>query len=856
MRQYHEIKQQHPNALLLFRVGDFYETFFEDAIIASGVLNIVLTKRANGSAASVPLAGFPHHAIDTYLPKLVRAGHRVAICNQLEDPKMTKGIVKRGVTELVTPGVAFHDQVLAQRDNNYLASIFIDRCAAGITLLDVSTGEFLVAQGDFSYIEKLLDRFKPTELLFNKLQEKYLKNRFLSHSTPYGLDEWIYDFEYACNKLNTHFGTTSLKGFGIAHLKLGITAASATLQYLEETIKKDIRHIISISRLDEDKYVWLDKFTINNLELLNSPHEEGVTLLHILDKTVTPMGARLIKQWILLPLRNVRAINERLNRVEALLAAPSLAKDLKCMLKLVGDIERLVAKVAVGRINPRELLALSKGLAQVHPIQQQLQSSDYAVLKELGLQLVPCDALLKQLNNTLLDVLPFVTNQGGLIKTGVDDTLDALHEVIHTSRAKFIHIQREESRKTGIPTLKVAHNKVFGYYLEVTHTHKAKVPTHWIRKQTLANAERYITDELKHCEERIMQAEDKQRVLEERLYRDLVEYTATCIPHIQKNARVFACLDCYLSFTQEAALHHYVKPCINEGSVIDIQSGRHPVIEQQLPVGEAYISNDVYLDNATQQIMVITGPNMSGKSALLRQVALIVLMAHMGAFVPAKCATIGLVDKIFTRVGASDNLARGESTFMMEMTETASILNNMGENSLIIMDEIGRGTSTYDGLSIAWAILEYLHDHSKHRTKTLFATHYHELSQLGEQLVSLKNFNVSVEEIDGRVLFLRKLREGGSTRSFGIHVAKIAGIPPTIVRRARELLQTFESNEMAKTRMSNSVDLAMPKSPSDGLSPMYLRIKSLLSNLVIDDTSPIEALLHLKELKAWYDEEA
>ncbi|MEM9416776.1 MAG: DNA mismatch repair protein MutS, partial [Bacteroidota bacterium] len=787
MRQYSQLKAKYPGALLLFRVGDFYETFGEDAIKTSKILDIVLTKRSNSNAAAVELAGFPHHALDTYLPKLVRAGHRVAICDQLEDPKTVKGLVKRGVTELVTPGLAYNDQVLDQKHNNYLASLYFAKDELGIAFLDLSTGEFLVAQGAASYVDKLVQSFNPSEIILSKKQQQDFQATFKDQYNSHGLEEWVYHFDYAHERLNEHFATTSLKGFGIEKLPLGIIAAGAVLRYLEETEHKEIKHITSIARIEEDKYVWLDRFTIRNLELLYPQHEEGVSLIEVLDKTVTPMGARLLKKWVVLPLKDPHAIQQRLDTVEVFVQDPNLWQNTFQALKQVGDLERLISKVSVGRANPRELLALKKALRQIAPIQRQLQASTHELLLKLSGQLHRCEFLLDKIEQTLQENPPLVTNQGGLIKEGILPELDELRKIAHTGKDYLLQIQQKESKQTGIPSLKVAYNKVFGYYLEVTNAHKAKVPANWIRKQTLVNAERYVTEELKHYEEKIIHAEEKLTTLEQKLYQELVSEAAEFVPQVQQNARVLAQLDCYLSFAQEARKHHYAKPLVNESKTIEIKAGRHPVIEQQLPLDESYVPNDVYLDNDTQQIMIITGPNMAGKSALLRQVALIVLMAQIGTFVPAESASIGLVDKVFTRVGASDNLAKGESTFMMEMTETASIMNNLSDRSLVLMDEIGRGTSTYDGISIAWSIVEYLHNHPKYRAKTLFATHYHELNQLAEELARVKNFNVAVKEVNNKVLFLRQLRAGGSEHSFGIHVAQMAGMPPQVVHRANDI---------------------------------------------------------------------
>ena len=854
MKQYNQIKTQYPGALLLFRVGDFYETFSEDAIKTSKILDIVLTKRSNGSAAAVELAGFPHHALDTHLPKLIKAGYRVAICDQLEDPKLVKGIVKRGVTELVTPGLAYNDQVLDQKHNNYLASLYFDKEQLGISFLDVSTGEFLVAQGTIAYIDKLIQSFHPSEIILSKKQQQDFQERFKDQYNNHCLEAWAYHFDYAYELLNEHFGTASLKGFGIEKLPLGIIAAGAILRYLEETEHKQRKHIAAIARIEEEKYVWLDRFTIKNLELLAPQHEEGVSLIEVLDKTVTPMGARLMKKWVVLPLKNLHAIQQRLDTVEVLCKDPTLWHNTSQALKQVGDLERLISKVSVGRANPRELLALKKALQQIAPIQRQLQSSAHELLLKLSEQLHRCEFLLTKIEQTLQENPPLATNQGGLIKTGVDKALDELRKIAHTGKDYLIQIQQKESQRTGIPSLKVAYNKVFGYYLEVTNTHKDKVPANWIRKQTLVNAERYVTEELKHYEEKIVQAEEKLITLEQTHYQALVSHAAEFIPQIQQNARILAQLDCYLAFAQEARKHHYTKPIINNSKTIDIKAGRHPVIEQQLPLDEHYVPNDIYLDNDTQQVIIITGPNMAGKSALLRQVALIVLMAQIGAFVPAASATIGLVDKVFTRVGASDNLAKGESTFMMEMTETASIMHNLSARSLVLMDEIGRGTSTYDGIAIAWSIVEYLHDHPKCRAKTLFATHYHELNQLAKELARVKNFNVAVKEVNNQIVFLRQLREGGSAHSFGIHVAQLAGMPTPVVQRANAIMHHLEQDqsrhqhqEKMQQLPANNYQLSLFEA-----DPTFAQAQTLLRNLDLNATSPVEALLTLGELKALF----
>ena len=852
MQQYNQVKARYPGALLLFRVGDFYETFGEDAIKTSKALDIVLTKRANGKAAEVELAGFPHHALDTYLPKLVKAGHRVAVCDQLEDPQTAKGIVKRGVTELVTPGLAFHDHVLDQKRNNYLASLYFEKDQLGIAFLDLSTGEFLTAQGAPAYVDKLLQSFNPSEVILSKQQQQAFQALCHDQYNHHCMDEWVYHLDYAQEMLNGHFGTTTLKGFGISQLPLGIVAAGAVLRYLEDTEHKEVKHIGAIARIEEDKYVWLDRFTIQNLELLTPQQEEGVSLIEVLDKTVTPMGARLLKKWTVLPLKDLTAIQKRLNTVEVLVNEPAVRQSLVQLLKQIGDLERLISKVATSRANPREMLALSKALQQIEPIQHQLKATDHELLLKLNEQLNRCDYLLGKISKTLQENPPLATNQGGLIRDGLHPELDELRQMAHTGKDYLLQIQRQESEQTGITSLKVGYNKVFGYYLEVTNAHKAKVPPTWIRKQTLVNAERYVTEELKVYEEKIVHAEEKYMALEQKLYQELVSSATEFVPHIQHNARTIAQLDCYLSFAQEAHKHHYAKPVVNDSNVIDIRAGRHPVIEQQLPVDEGYVPNDLYLDNERQQIIIITGPNMAGKSALLRQVALIVLMAQIGAFVPAESATIGLVDKVFTRVGASDNIAKGESTFMTEMTETASIMHNLSDRSLVLMDEIGRGTSTYDGISIAWSIVEYLHNHPKCRTKTLFATHYHELNQLAEELDRVANFNVAVKEVDNKIHFLRKLQEGGSAHSFGIHVAQMAGMPQQVVRRANEIMHHLEKDQSRHQHQTQLQGLPVHNYQLSlfEADPAMAKVKAMLNSLDINSLAPVEALLKLNELKA------
>ncbi len=848
MKQYNAIKAKHPGALLLFRVGDFYETFGEDAIKASRILDIVLTKRSNGSASEVALAGFPHHAMDSYLPKLVRAGERVAICDQLEDPKAAKGIVKRGVTELVTPGLSLSDQVLDTRTNNYLASLALEDDTIGISFLDLSTGEFLAAEGGIEYISKLLQSFQPSEVLYSKSDRKKYHDIFGEEFTSFLMEDWVFSFDFAYEKLTTHFNTSSLKGFGVEDMSSAIVAAGAILQYLQETEHRDNHHITSLSRIEEDEHVWLDKFTIRNLELLFPQHEGGVPLVEILDDTVTPMGSRLMKRWIVLPQKRVDRIRERLEKVEALVKDSDLTDLLGAKLKKVGDLERLISKVAVGRINPRELVSLKNSLSQVEPIGDLLNESRNTALSELSAKMHNCQVLLDKLEAELLEDAPMLTHNGGIIKEGVSPELDELRKIAFSGKDRLLEIQKREAERTGISSLKVAFNKVFGYYLEVSNTHRDKVPEEWIRKQTLVNAERYITEELKDYEEKILNAEERLVSIEQSLFNDLVKYSRKYIREIQENSRQLAQLDCYLSFAGRAIRFNYCLPQITEEYSLDIREGRHPVIERQMPPGEKYVPNDVYLDNAEQQIMIITGPNMAGKSALLRQTALIVIMAQMGSFVPASSAKIGCVDKVFTRVGASDNLSRGESTFMVEMIETASILNNLSGRSLLLMDEIGRGTSTYDGVSIAWAIVEYLQGHPD-KPKTLFATHYHELNQLEEKLSGINNFNVSVKEVRDKVLFLRKLKTGGSEHSFGIHVAQMAGMPNPIVIRANEIMRFLEkdrdtSSEKVRDLPENSFQLNMFEADD-----RFKELIGILNDIDINTISPVEALLKLNELK-------
>jgi DNA mismatch repair protein MutS len=864
MKQYNDIKGKYPDAILLFRVGDFYETFGEDAIKAAQILGITLTKRANGSASHIELAGFPHHSVDTYLPKLVRAGYRVAICDQLEDPKLTKTIVKRGVTELVTPGVTFNDKVLEHRTNNFLASIHLDKDKAGVSFLDVSTGEFLVAEGSLTYIEKLIQGFKPNEILFEKNKRQTLLNLIGDRFYIFGLDDWAFTQDFGYEALTKQFGTSSLKGFGIEHLNLAIMSCGAILHYLGETKHDKLQHITAVSRVEEDQYVWLDRFTVRNLELFGSSHDNGKCLIDIIDTTVTPMGSRLLKRWLALPLKQLDLINERLEVVNYFGTHTSLQNDLIAQFKEIGDLERLISKVAAGKINPRELVQLKRALNLIESIKSVTSACENHSLQKIAEQLNPCLLMRDRLQNELNEEAPVLLNKGNVISKGVNAELDELRAIAFSGKDYLLQIQQREVERTGISSLKVSYNNVFGYYLEVTNVHKDKVPTDWIRKQTLTTAERYITPELKVYEEKILGAEDKIAVLEQTLYEALVRDLIDYIIPIQLNASLISRLDCLLSFAKLARDNQYVRPTLTTEFAINIVDGRHPVIEKQLPIGTDYVSNSVYLDNDTQQVMMITGPNMSGKSALLRQVALITLMAQIGCYVPAKSAEIGIVDKIFTRVGASDNISSGESTFMVEMNETASILNNLSERSLILLDEIGRGTSTYDGISIAWAIAEYIHSQPKNRAKTLFATHYHELNEMTTYFPRIKNFNVSVKELNNKIIFLRKLQEGGSEHSFGIHVARMAGMPKQVVDRANDILKKLEKDhelELSEVEMTSSNDgidtmTAKTKSKSDyQLSffqlndPVLESVKDELIKVDINTLTPVEALMKLNDIK-------
>ena len=850
MKQYNAIKAKYPGALLLFRVGDFYETFGEDAVKAARVLDITLTKRGNGSASEIELAGFPHHALDNYLPKLVRAGNRVAICDQLEDPKFVKGIVKRGVTELVTPGVSFNDNVLEKKHNNFLASLCMGKQAVGVSFLDISTGEFYAAQGTETYAYKLIQSFAPAEIIFSKSNREKLDAQFGDKHATFALDEWVYAYDFAHERLINQFKTANLKGFGLENMNEAIVAAGAVLHYLEATEHKDTQHIASISRIDEEKYVWLDRFTIRNLELVAPSTDGGVPLIDILDQTVTAMGSRQLRKWMVLPLKEKNAIDERLAIVDAFYQNTDLADKILEEFRHMADLERLISKVAAGRINPRELLQLKRSLQRVAPVKKLAETQKLPSLRKLGDQLNLCEFLVEKIEKELSEEAPMLVHQGGIIKEGVNAELDELRAIAFSGKDYLLQVQKREVERTGINSLKISYNKVFGYYLEVSNANKDKVPADWIRKQTLVNAERYITEELKVYEEKILHAEEKLNVIEQRLFLELVRHASEFVVPIQQNARIVAQLDCLLSFASVAHRNKYVKPEISEGKAITIRAGRHPVIEKQLAAGDQYVPNDVHLDTDSQQIMIITGPNMAGKSALLRQVALITLMAQIGSFVPAEAASIGIVDKVFTRVGASDNLSKGESTFMVEMTETASILNNLSDRSLILMDEIGRGTSTYDGVSIAWAIVEYLHNHKDFRPKTLFATHYHELNQLAEDHVRVKNFNVSVKEAGDKIIFMRTLKPGGSEHSFGIHVAQLAGMPNKVVLRANDILHFLEKDKHKNEPKQRMQEL--PKAVNQmslfELDPKSKAVHDLLSQIDINTISPVEALLKLNEV--------
>ena len=853
MKQYNAIKAQHPDALLLFRVGDFYETFNDDAVKASSILGIVLTKRANGAAASIDLAGFPHHALETYLPKLVRAGQRVAICDQLEDPKTAKTVVKRGVTELVTPGVAFSDKILDHKSNNFLAVIFGSGNEEGIALLDVSTGEFFCSQGTTEHINRIIQNFAPTEIIVSRSSLKEFSNRLGEKAYLYHLDDWAFSKEFGEEKLLKHFGTLSLKGFGIQDMELAITASGAALHYLNQNHQERLGHINSISRIEEDVYVWLDRFTVRNLELVSSPNENAKTLIQVLDHTVSPMGSRLLRRWILMPIKEKSRIEERLNTVEHIFKNRDEADQTANLIRGMGDLERMISRVAIRKIAPRELLQLKRALTLVEPLIALCKKTSIAALDRIADRLNPCPELVELLDQTLSEDPPALLAKGGVIRAGVSEELDRLRSISTNGKDHLLGIQKRESERTGIPSLKIAFNNVFGYYIEVTNAHKDKVPAEWIRKQTLVNAERYITSELKEYEDTILGAEDKISLLEEQLYQDLVGKTADYVLQVQGNAASIARLDCLLSFATASFQNNYCKPELNESTVLNIKNGRHPVLERQMATGEAYVPNDIELDPESQQIIIITGPNMSGKSAILRQTALITLMAQIGCFVPASAASIGIVDKIFTRVGASDNISSGESTFMVEMNETSSILNNISNKSLVILDEIGRGTSTYDGISIAWAIADYLHENPLARPKTLFATHYHELNEIASSRERIHNFHVAVKESGNKILFLRKLTPGGSEHSFGIHVARMAGMPSAIIEKAEKLLSNLESKDLeGSVKPSHGI-----KANSENMQLSFFKLddpvlESIREEILATDLNtltPVEAMIKLNDIK-------
>ena len=855
MKQFLDLKAKHPDAVMLFRCGDFYETYSTDAVVAAEILGITLTKRANGKGKTVEMAGFPHHALDTYLPKLVRAGKRVAICDQLEDPKMTKKLVKRGITELVTPGVSINDNILNSRENNFLAAVHFGKGACGVAFLDISTGEFLTAEGPFDYVDKLLNNFAPKEVLFERGKRGMFEGNFGSKFFTFELDDWVFTETTAREKLLKHFETKNLKGFGVEHLKNGIIASGAILQYLIMTQHTQIGHITSLARIEEDKYVRLDKFTVRSLELIGSMNDGGSSLLNVIDKTISPMGARLLKRWLVFPLKDVLPINERLNVVEYFFRQPDFKELIEEQLHLIGDLERIISKVAVGRVSPREVVALKVALQAIEPIKEACLEADNASLNRIGEQLNICKSIRDRIEKEINNDPPLLINKGGVMKSGVNAELDELRQIAYSGKDYLLQIQQRESELTEIPSLKIGYNNVFGYYIEVRNTHKDKVPQEWIRKQTLANAERYITQELKEYEEKILGAEDKILILETQLYMELVQALSEFIPAIQVNANQIARLDCLLSFANVARENNYIRPVIEDNDVLDIRQGRHPVIEKQLPIGEKYIANDVVLDSSSQQIIIITGPNMAGKSALLRQTALITLLAQIGSFVPAESAHIGLVDKIFTRVGASDNISVGESTFMVEMNEAADILNNLSSRSLVLFDELGRGTSTYDGISIAWAIVEHIHEHPKAKARTLFATHYHELNEMEKSFKRIKNYNVSVKEVDNKVIFLRKLERGGSEHSFGIHVAKMAGMPKSIVKRANDILKQLEADNRQQGIASKPMAEVGETRGGMQLSffqledPVLCQIRDEILNLDVNNLTPLEALNKLNDIK-------
>jgi DNA mismatch repair protein MutS len=858
MKQYFEVKEKHPDAILLFRVGDFYETFLDDAVAASEILGITLTKRANGSAQSVQLAGFPHHALDTYLPKLIRAGKRVAICDQLEDPKATKKLVKRGITELVTPGVSINDNVLDYKENNFLACVHITSKTAGVSFLDISTGEFLTAEGSFEYVDKLLNSMSPKEILLERSKRVDFDTHFNNKVFTFEMEDWVFTKDSATERLLKHFETSSLKGFGVQDLTLGIIASGAILHYLDLTQHTQIGHITHLSRIEEDRYVWLDRFTIRNLELYGTLHEEGKTLADVIDRTVTPMGARLLKRWIAFPLKDVKPIIERLDIVDCFFKELELKEVLESQMSTIGDLERLISKVAVGRVSPREVVQLKNALIAISPIKESILQSDNEGLRKIGEQLNPCPTIREKIASTLKSDPPTLINKGGVIEMGVSEELDDLRKIAYSGKSYLLETQQRLAEETGIASLKIGFNNVFGYYIEVRNTHKDKVPEDWIRKQTLSTGERYITPELKEYEEKILGAEEKILALETQLFNELVLELTEYIPAIQVDSNLIAKLDVLMSFSKVSAENRYVRPVVDDSEVIEIKQGRHPVIEKQLPIGQSYIANDLFLDSNSQQVIMITGPNMAGKSALLRQTALIVLMAQIGCFVPAESASIGVVDKIFTRVGASDNISMGESTFMVEMNEAAGIINNLSQRSLVLFDELGRGTSTYDGISIAWAIVEHIHENPKAKAKTLFATHYHELNEMEKLFPRVKNYNVSVKEVDGKVIFMRKLLKGGSEHSFGIHVAKLAGLPNNVIQRANEILEELENGNSHNISVQTSDEKKKTKKESkDGYQlsffqlddPVLSQVRKEIIGLDVNNLTPIEALNKLNEIK-------
>ena len=858
MRQFYDLKAKHPDAVMLFRCGDFYETYCEDAIIASEILGITLTKRSNGkgeASAPIEMAGFPFHALDTYLPKLIRAGKRVAICDQLEDPKLTKKLVKRGITELVTPGVSINDNVLDYKENNFLAAVHFGKPMCGVAFLDISTGEFLTAEGTFDYIDKLLINFQPKEVLYERGMKARFEECFGSKLLTFELDDWVFTDEFAHDKLTKHFETKNLKGYGISHLRSGVVAAGAVLHYLSVTLHTQISHIRNISRIEEERYVRLDKFTIRSLELLASMHEGGTSLLSVLDRTVTAMGARLLKRWLVFPLKDKNRIEERLDIVEYYFREPEFREVIDENLRMIGDLERIISKVAAARVSPRELVQLKLALQAIEPIKRACELSSNQALKQIGAQLDCCVDIRDRIAREIVPEPPLLLNKGGVIADGIDEQLDELRAIAYHGKDYLMKVQQRESERTGIPSLKISFNNVFGYYIEVRNTYKDNVPQEWIRKQTLVNAERYITQELKEYEEKILGAEEKILSLEGRIYSELVSALAAFIPSIQLNASHLARLDALLSFANISRAYKYIRPVMCDEDILDIKQGRHPVIERQMGVGESYVPNDLYLDSEKQQIIIVTGPNMAGKSALLRQTALITLMAQIGCFVPADSATIGIVDKIFTRVGASDNISAGESTFMVEMTEAANILNNLSAHSLVLFDELGRGTSTYDGMSIAWAIVEHIHESQKGRARTLFATHYHELNEMEKSFARIKNYNVSVKEIDGRVIFLRKLMPGGSEHSFGIHVAKLAGMPKSIVKRSEQILAKLEASsnrgEMKSAPTSEISDTreGVQLSFFQLDDPVLSQVRDEILGIDVNNLTPLEALNKLNDIK-------